>query len=74
MPAAAADTPASQPRKRKRAVETTDEQTTSEDPSDGEGLRKEVKKLRRELAERDERLKKLEENMERLVRAQRGQM
>ena len=73
-PATAVEGATPQPRKRRRADEDKDEQMTSEDSSDAEGLRKEVKKLRRELAEKDERLKRLEENMEKLVRAQKGQI
>ena len=68
------ENPTSKSRKRRRGDEQGEEQVTSEDREDGDGLRREVKKLRRELAQRDERLKRLEESMERLVRAQRGQI
>lgn len=56
----------SRPRKRRRGG--NDDDGVGEDEPEGEGdLKREVKKLRRELAEKDERLRRLEKMMETLT-------
>lgn len=52
-------------RKRRRAA-----QVEEEEKDDDESLQQEVKKLRRELQEKDDRLKKLEQMVEKLARGQ----
>ncbi|KAK4692101.1 hypothetical protein P7C71_g5031, partial [Lecanoromycetidae sp. Uapishka_2] len=54
------------PRKRRRAAQPEAE----EEKDDDESLQQEVKKLRRELQEKDERLKRLEQLVEKLARGQ----
>ena len=60
------------PRKRRRAAEEDDSSDEDEDDEDANKLKKEVKKLRKELAEKDERLRRLEEKMDLLTRGQGG--
>ncbi len=62
----------SRPRKRRRAVGDDEGEEENERDEDHD-LQREVKKLRRELAEKDERLKRLEKMMETLTRGQSGQ-
>ena len=63
---------ASRPRKRRRVVNDDDEDDEDEEAEKEESgdLQREVKKLRRELAEKDERLKRLESMVERLAKGQ----
>lgn len=57
----------SRSRKRRRGANVDDERDASDD-RDEDDIHREVKRLRRELAERDERLRRLEEKMEKLTR------
>ncbi|KAL8717476.1 MAG: hypothetical protein Q9225_005283 [Loekoesia sp. 1 TL-2023] len=53
-----------EPRKRRRYDKDDDNDDTSPDQSQREGLSAEVKRLRKELQEKDERLRKLEQTVE----------
>ena len=60
----------SRPRKRRRVVVDDDDEDEEEEKEESGDLQREVKKLRRELAEKDERLKRLEKMMEKLTKGQ----
>lgn len=57
-----------EPRKRRRNDNDTDENDTESDKSHRRGLSAEIKRLRKELQEKDERLRKLEQTVELLVK------
>lgn len=56
------------PRKRRRNEDDEHKENTSEDSSSREDLSAQLKRLRRELREKDERLRKLEQTVELLTR------
>ncbi|KAL8950795.1 MAG: hypothetical protein Q9222_003202 [Ikaeria aurantiellina] len=57
-----------EPRKRRRKVETESDDYPSEDPSQKENLAAQVKRLRKELQEKDDRLRRLEQTVELLTK------
>ncbi|KAL6715493.1 hypothetical protein ACLMJK_006454 [Lecanora helva] len=60
------------PKKRRRAPDDDDVNEAEGEREGDAALQREVKKLRKELAEKDERLKRLEKMMESLTKAQHG--
>ena len=66
------EAPSSRPRKRRRNASDDDDPESEEPRGSQDDLQREVKKLKRELAEKDERLKRLERMMEALTRGQSG--
>ena len=61
---------AGEKRKRRRGPEDEDAEDVGSDLPSSQDLKEEVKKLKRELREKDERLKRLEAQMEWLTRVQ----